>query len=392
MRTQLVGRLLLGTLASSGPLWSAPEPPRVAAHPDWRNALRPKGRPGPELVLAENGKAAYVILVPEKPTTQEQKAAGDLGVWLREMTGVFFEVVPEGAPADVPAISIGRTRRLRKTGLAEGDADLGLEGYGLGVWAGDLFLWGGSGRGIVNAVYAFLEEDLGCRWYHRDSATIPRRGVLRIRPVPRVFVPRLEIRDPFYWDAFHATWSLRNRTNSPSARVPDKWGGRVRYAGGFFVHTYNRLVPPGTYFKDHPEYYSEIGGKRVARQLCLSRPDVLRIATEKVREVLRSDPGAQLISVSPNDGRGYCECAECLAFDEAEGGTRAGTLLRFVNAIADAIREEFPRIQVSTLAYLDTVRPPKTVRPRDNVVIRLCSDRHAWSHFFEFVTETEAFS
>jgi len=53
------------------------------------------------------------------------------------------------------------------------------------------------------------------------------------------------------------------------------------------------------------------------------------------------------------------------------------------------VKDEFPNVKVSTLAYLDTVQPPKTIRPRDNVVIRLCTDRHAWSNEFQFLTETQ---
>jgi hypothetical protein len=346
------------------------------AHPDWRNALAPGGEAGPEVTLALDGEAACRIVIPAEPTTVEQKAAVDLADWLGVMIGGRFEIVTEDAAASGPVISVGATARLARAGLPSESSDLGREGYGIGVSDGDLLLWGGSGRGPINAVYALLEEDLGCRWYHRDSVMIPERRTLSFRPVPRTFVPALEIRDPYYWDAFHADWSLRNRTNAPSARVSDEFGGRVRYAGGFFVHTFNRLVPPKTYFEEHPEYYSEIGGKRQPRQLCLTNPEVLRISIDKVKDVLRADPTAQLISVSPNDGRGYCECAECGALDEKEGGTHAATLLAFVNAVAEAIAEEFP----------------STIRPRANVVIRLCTDRHAWSHFFEFVTETDAFS
>ena len=58
---------------------------------------------------------------------------------------------------------------------------------------------------------------------------LPRQPTLRVQPVPRRFVPVLEIRDPFYWDAFDSTWSLRNRTNT-HARDPEEWGGHVDYA------------------------------------------------------------------------------------------------------------------------------------------------------------------
>ena len=358
-------------------------------HKRWANALKPRGKPGPRLTLASAGKAAYVLLLPAKPTTQEEKAAADLAQWLKEMAGADFPVLREGAGAPTGnAISIGRTALLEAAGLPEAAADLGNEGYAIAVKGKHIFLLGGRTRGPINAVYALLEEDLGCRWYHRDSATLPARPELSFRPVPRRFTPVLEIRDPFYWDAFHGTWSLRNRTNAPSASVPEEFGGNVDYA--LFVHTYDTLVPPKQYFEKHPEYYSEVGGKRQPRQLCLTNPDVLRISIEKVKEVLRARPNSEIISVSPNDGTGYCECRACKAIDDPEG-TRAVTLIRFVNAVADAIKEEFPRVRVSTLAYLDTYQPPKSVRPRDNVAIQLCTDRHAWSRPFLTVTETENF-
>jgi len=382
---------LLRTAALASALCLVAGPAGAASfHPQWANALKPRGTPGPALALASGGKATCTLVLPAAPTTQEQKAAADLAQWLKEMTGAEFPVTQETA-GTAPAgslISVGRTALLAASGLPEAAADLGNEGYAIAVKGPTLFLLGGRVRGPINAVYALLEEDLGCRWYYRDAATLPSRPELTFQPVSRHFVPVLEIRDPFYWDAFHGTWSLRNRTNAPSASVPEEWGGNVDYA--LFVHTYNTLVPPDRYFKDHPEYFSELGGKRQPVQLCLCQPEVLRITIDKVREILRAKPTSEIISVSPNDGTGYCECKDCKAFDDAEG-TRAGTLIRFVNGVADAIKDEFPRVRVSTLAYLDTYVPPKTVRPRENVAIQLCTDRHAWSRPFLTVTETGNF-
>ena len=36
----------------------------------WENSLKPKGESGPNLTLASNGATDYVIVIPEKPTTQ----------------------------------------------------------------------------------------------------------------------------------------------------------------------------------------------------------------------------------------------------------------------------------------------------------------------------------
>ncbi|MEA2736673.1 MAG: hypothetical protein QOE14_3124, partial [Humisphaera sp.] len=42
-----------------------------------------------------------------------------------------------------------------------------------------------------------------------------------------------------------------------------------------------------------------------------------------------------------------------------------------------------PNVLVDTIAYLETIRPPKTIRPRKNVVIRICNDTvGAWSRPF----------
>ena len=76
--------------------------------------------------------------------------------------------------------------------------------------------------------------------------------------------------------------------------------------------------------------------------------------------------------MSQNDCFNPCACARCLASDEAEGGP-SGTLLRFVNAVAEDIEPEFPGVAIDTLAYQYTRHPPRTAKPRPNVIVRLCS-------------------
>ena len=361
----------------------------AAPHSSWKNALQPKGVLGTEITLAKGGKALYGILIPAAPSTQEQKAACDLAQWLTQMTGARFNVRREfDTEPNGKVISIGATRLLASSGSQIAKAELGDEGYAVDEVDGNLFLVGGATRGPINAVYALLEEDLGCRWYSRFSQTIPNRPTLQFRPAKRSYVPVLEIRDPYYWEAFDGTWSLRNRTNSSNAPVPIEWGGNKAYA--LFVHTFSTLVPPDKYFKDHPEYFSEHNGQRDPGQLCVTNPDVVKIAADTVKLFLRANSSAQIVSVSQNDSVPCCACAKCKAMSDAEGGA-SGPLLAFVNAVADEVGKDFPKVKISTLAYLDTFMPPKTVRPHGNVVIQLCTDSHAWSQPFLTIEETERF-
>jgi hypothetical protein len=54
----------------------------------------------------------------------------------------------------------------------------------------------------------------------------------------------------------------------------------------------------------------------------------------------------------------------------------------FVNQVAERIEKEFPDKYVGTLAYQYTRKPPKTIHPRDNVVIRFCSIECCFAHDF----------
>ena len=55
-------------------------------------------------------------------------------------------------------------------------------------------------------------------------------------------------------------------------------------------------------------------------------------------------------------------------------------VLQLVNRVAEAVEKEFPDKAVETLAYQWTRQPPKTMRPRPNVIIRLCSIECCFSH------------
>ncbi len=343
-----------------------------------------EGRPAAEIALAVGGETEYVIVIPESPTTQEQKAAEELQQWLGELTGAEFAILSDAEPARAKEISVGRTSRLAAANLAVAKKDLGDEGYAIAVKGNRLYLIGGKRRGPIYAAFAFMEEGLGCRWYAPEVSRVLRRPSVRVRVVPRSYVPPLAIRDPQAY--FDATWSLRNRTNSGRDHVPEKWGGHINYA--LFVHTFNTLVPPSQYFEEHPEYYSEHNGKRDTRQLCLTNPEVVKIATQTALRSLKERPNAEIISVSQNDGGGYCQCPKCLVLDEAEG-SHAAQLIHFVNQVAAGIEKEYPDVLISTLAYMWSIKVPKTLRPRQNVVIRLATDTCMWRRPFVSVRNDE---
>ena len=321
-------------------------------------------------LIAENGVAKAVIVIAEDASEPEQHAATELAEFLEQITGAEFEVVSPPA-ADSPRLLVG----AEAAKLAEPDFStegLGTDGIVIRRVGDDLILAGGHPRGTLYAVYTFLEDELGCRWWSSSESTIPNKPTLEVGNLDVRYVPVLEYREPYWFDAFDSDWAVRNKSNGNRPKLDEKRGGNHTYQG--FVHTFYPLIPPKTYFKEHPEWFSEIKGKRTYEraQLCLTNEEMRKELVKNLKANLRNNPAATIASVSQNDWHGNCQCAKCAAVEKEEESP-AGLMLRFVNSVADDIKEEFPNVAISTLAYQYTRKPPKYVKPRENVIVRLCS-------------------
>ncbi|NLF09938.1 MAG: DUF4838 domain-containing protein [Pirellulaceae bacterium] len=337
-----------------------------------------------ELVLAEGGRSPYQIVVADDASLSTKHGAEELQTFLEEISGAKLPIVSDRQPATPREIVIGDNARLRAIVPEIDLKPLGPEGYIIRVVGERLIVAGGALRGNMYGVYGFLEDHLGCRWFAPGVSRIPKRTRLTVGPIDERQVPVLEYRAPFVFECFDGDWCARNRMNSNAARLGEKHGGKVKFADGFFCHTFNRLVPPEKYFDDHPEYFSMVKGKRQRdrSQLCCTNPDVVRICTETIRAAMRAQPEAAVFSVSHNDWYNYCECPACSELARREG-SQIAPVLQLVNSVAEAVEKEFPDKIVETLAYQWTRRPPKTIRPRPNVVIRLCSIECCFSHPLE---------
>ncbi len=325
------------------------------------------------LCIARQGRSDCQIVVAPEHDAVVATAARELADHLEQVTGARLEVLTaDEAPADGGQILVGPSDRLRRL-LPELKLDeLGHDGIVMKTVGSNLVLAGRPPRGTLYAVYTFLEDVVGCRWWTSTESFIPRQATLTVPALDVAYAPPLRYREAFYRDAFQGVFAARLKCNGHFSQVPPEYGGHDRFAG--YVHTFYPLLPPSKYFDEHPEWYSEIDGKRTHEraQLCLTNEAMREELVKNVLARLRKEPDAALVSISQNDWHGRCQCPACQAVEEEEGSP-AGPLLRFVNAVAEEVEKEFPDVLVETLAYQYTRKPPKRARPRDNVVIRLCS-------------------
>jgi len=338
-------------------------------------------------VLVKDGHSDYKIFVSDKADAPEKYAAGELQTYLYKISGCKLEIVHQAGEKD-KIIYVGFKGVPSSVLEHLTPADFGNEEYIIRSDGKNLLIAGGETRGTLYGVIGYLSDHLGCRWYTKEVSKIPSESTI---PLPRIEdrqKPAFEYRGMDWRESLDTAWVIHNRVNG--MRVGDSLGGS--YITYPFVHTFYKLVSPEKYFHSHPEYFSEVNGKRIGKdgQLCLTNPDVVKIAMATVFDWIRTHPEANVFSIDQNDGGGYCECKNCRALDEKEG-SHAGTLLAFVNRIADTVAKVYPKIKLQTLAYDYTVVPPEHIRPADNVMIRLCHYDYCAAHPIARCSENKPF-
>ena len=322
------------------------------------------------------------IVLPDSPTAVERTAADELKAAVRRISGEEWQIVPERAePAGERNFLIGATRAAARIAPAAWRTDEILVAP---LSNGSIVLAGDPVRGPIYAVDTYLEDVCGVRWWTSAESDYPT-----LREMPPVVsairhAPVFRYRETYYRDGFNADFKVRMKGNfssrtrfmyTPMEFIPKEKGGdhRLYYfeSRGSAYHSHFETLPPSRHFASHPEWYSEIGGRRVAKQLCLSNDEMAEAYIAETLRRLRTDPAVDFISVSQNDWAGPCDCVRCRAVI-AEEGAISGLYLRFANRVAEAVEREFPSVTVDTFAYRFTRKPPRLTRPRRNVTVRLC--------------------
>ena len=305
------------------------------------------------------------ITVSNDATASERYAAEEFQSWFNQATRLTLRLVTtqHNANSDSGQIAIGALATLD-------DEDIQIT-----VKSGQVQIRGGVPRGVLYAVYQFLEELIGIRFLTADHAHIPDASALQIPCGSYTYSPPFSFRWSYYREnSENPAFAAKRKVNTVTDA--ENLGGKTQQQ--LINHSFHALVPYGTYGESHPEYYALVDGKRDTNthgggpQLCVTNPEVIEIAAASAIQQLTERPEATNISVSQADTAAYCRCEVCEVLNEAEG-TPMGSQLTLVNAVAERIEKVHPHVKVGTLAYWYTRKPPKTIKPRHNVQIQLCS-------------------
>jgi len=305
-----------------------------------------------KITLVDNAVSNYEIVIADSEDAIINHAASELQKYLEEISGI-----------SIPVVRVSERQEERH------EIFLGPypenQGYNpqlcfYEVNGKNLVIGGGCPKSVLYSVYSFLENEMGCLWLSPEVEIIPRSDKISVTSkLDYEYTPDIATR------TVHSKLFYDNPAFADKLKVTyEAFPGYIPQAR---VHTFHRFMPASEFYDRHPEYYALRDGKRLSTQLCLSNPDVLNIVKDSVAAYFKRYPEADIISVSQDDNTLYCQCENCTAIDHEEGSA-SGSMIRFVNKIADS----FPDKTISTLAYQYTRKPCKTL-PAANVLVTLCS-------------------
>lgn len=341
-----------------------------------------------DITLAENGRLMFsVIVYPDNLDTIEfdendeydfsqryrvelKNSALFLKNALEKMTGDKAELLSQSKYNGEKAIIL----------TVDEGAKVSRQGYVLDISTESITIASVFEQGVTNGIFTFLEDFLGCMFPAPDFDYIPRLSDIHLSKT------HISDEPEFMWRSVY-TQSSEKVPNLYRKKEYLGWHSKLKLNGaggddlGNGCHSSFSYIPPEEYYKTHPEYFSLYWGRRVYKQgpvsgqLCWTNEDVYKIISQKLFRQMEENPDVHIWDVSQMDtwiNRGVgCQCKKCREIDKREG-SQMGSLLTFINRLADECAERFPNNYISTLAYNYTVDPPKNIRPRKNVLIKLC--------------------
>ena len=337
------------------------------------------------LRLASEGKTEYAIVQPDRPQPDDPAAVADLAHYLKKITGAEFPVITPAEAGKRPGKYLYVNRRP--------DSDK----KPLAVWErrvksqdGNIYFYGYGERGGSGAVYDFLEEFLGCRWFSfRGDEKIPENRAPEFPAIDFSRVPSFPIQMycSFQKHAFAQgkDFERRNRIYIFTRSIPMLITG----------HVPDMMVPPGgkaknqlwkpfplfaeeAWFDTHPEYFSlDPEGKRVAGiQLCYSNPELRKLLNSKYEQIIRHyhKGGPALVKCNLNDNWGFsaktlCCCPGCMKLVEKYSDP-AGPYWDYMIELCAFLKERYPDISVEGSTYQISEKVPECIRRLpDNLMI-----------------------
>ena len=324
---------------------------------------------------------APAVVVSSQAKLTEKTAAQELEIYLAKCVRglkVGDDVIEK--------IYVGDSSFSRKAGFTRSKMD--DDSYVVKKIGKNIIINGGGTRGVLFGTFDFIERVLGVRFFTPAVRYVPAPQVITVSKIDKEFKFLFELRDIYIGKAYRPDGGhyavSRGMSRGGDTPFDQKFGGSFDYGPPYSCHTFDRYLPAKKYLKTHPHFFSLRNGERCGGQhtgqLCLTNPELrkffARLVLDNIKETnaacKKAGIAAPLIyDVSHNDNSRYCLCENCSALAAKE--RQSGVMVDFVNYIAEQVANVYPEIKIQFFAYQYNAEPPRTLKARDNVIVRICN-------------------
>lgn len=314
----------------------------------------------PESALVKNGEALVPIITGEKPGKVTEAAARDLATYLNKISGAEFKIetgngskgIVLGTPAQFSSLPFE---------VKFDSTPFSREEYVIKSGKNALWLIGASELAVQHAVWDLLHS-FGYRQFFpgENWEVVPKKKDLAVA---------IDVRKKpdFYARRIWYNWGFWGYNRQPYV----EWSKKNRMARGFMLnsgHSYGAIIGRNRQaFKEHPEYFSLINGKRRTKggtKFCTSNPDLRKLVVDDAVRMVKRKPGLDSISLDPSDGGNWCQCEPCKKM-----GSVSDRALILANDAAAAINKlGLGPKYVGMYAY-NRHCPPPSIKVHPNVII-----------------------
>ena len=140
------------------------------------------------------------------------------------------------------------------------------------------------------------------------------------------------------------------------------------------LHAMAELLPRELFAEDSTMFRMDENGRRVAdANCCVHSERALETIAEnavKVAEILR--PTNHRYYFWLDDGKPVCQCEKCREYTESEQA------LIIENRIVEALRKQDPEAQLAHLAYYNSLKAPRKVKPAEGIFLEFAPFYRRW--------------
>ncbi len=364
-----------------------------------------------DFALIKDGKPVLAVVVRADAPKPVRHAAEELSAFLAKIAVCEKIKVSESADKtlyNVYLATLDDQALVKESGLEANK--IKFDGFGIAANDKGLYIIGGSPLGALYGSYEILKKYGGIRWL------TPRADGEYFTVKKDISVPeQLTYRNPYLVvrrnSGASMEWAARNYLQPYGGMGPyrkpedtiraDNNAYQASYVAG---HIMTWLLADGHWgnskegkailekmFKEHPEYFPLVGGKRTmmggagSPNPCVGNPVVLdKMAETFVRISLIPNANSDYITIGNNDTTAWCECEECRKLDNpAMAGTKGQRSDRYwyaVNEIAKRVWQKNPNAKIRGWAYQDFWYPPTKVKIDPRIAVIISFNNQCWRH------------